>query len=78
MPLLQHEVGEARSAHALLGISGGDLDFFNRRAPWGFCEDISGEDLDLFPSSSRIIVAGFLSVCVDSEDAEKRSFSKKI
>ena len=35
MPLLQSEVGEARPAHALLGISGGDLDIFNRRAPLG-------------------------------------------
>ena len=52
-----------------------------------FARGISGEDLDLFPSSSRIIVAGFLSACVDSEEAEKRSsathsfgnpFSKKI
>ena len=48
MPLLQSEVGEARPAHALLGISGGDLDFSHCRAPLVFARGISGEDLDFF------------------------------
>ena len=59
MPLLQHEVGEARPAHALLGISGGDLDFFNRRAPLGFCERHFWGRPRLFPSSRAL---GFLRV----------------
>ena len=38
MFLLKSEVGEARPAHALLGISGGDLGFSNVVRVIGLCE----------------------------------------